>query len=77
MNKKPDPLWDEAFEWLCRQRRHAPHNADIWELRWSWNTECKMLYKAVTDEHYRLSPMLIARCKTSHSAIWSSRDALV
>jgi RNA-directed DNA polymerase len=30
---------NQAYQWLCQQRRHWSANADVWELRRHWHTE--------------------------------------
>ncbi|MHC8327412.1 hypothetical protein [Pseudomonas sp. LB1P83] len=39
LDQLSDALVDEAFDWLCTQRRHYPVHADIWHLRFHWQTE--------------------------------------
>ena len=31
-------LLDAAYRWLCHQRRAWPANADVWHLRFTWET---------------------------------------
>ena len=77
-----DPLWQIAYDWLCRQRLHYPHNSDVWDLRWRWthpvHRERDVLYKLIQTQMYQLSPLQICR-KTSGEphVVWSARDALV
>ncbi|EBY6849594.1 transposase [Salmonella enterica subsp. enterica] len=70
-------LWEQAYDWLCRQRIHAPHNADIWHFRWVWPNIREKLFYRVIDGHYTLSPMLICRGESNKFAMWSACDALV
>ena len=28
-------MWTLAYAWVCRQCKHAPANADVWDLRWA------------------------------------------
>ncbi|HGN0870400.1 reverse transcriptase (RNA-dependent DNA polymerase) [Providencia alcalifaciens] len=72
-----DPDWAIAYQWLCRQRRHAPANADIWDLRWRGERERERLYQCVIAGEYRLSPMLVVGLERQRNAMWSARDALV
>ncbi|EBF0843297.1 transposase [Salmonella enterica] len=71
--------WNEAWIWLCRQRHHAPVNADIWDLRFHWQRENPRLYRQVLNGEYRLSPLQVFRARRGNVsvAVWSSRDALV
>lgn len=73
-----DSAWYEAQLWLWKQRRNAPPNADIWDLRFHWVRECQELWNAVCEGEYHLSPMRVFRKKTHESLVqWSARDALV
>ncbi|ATM75317.1 transposase [Serratia fonticola] len=69
--------WEQAYRWLTHQRRHAPANADIWHLRFHWQTRKERLWQQVSNGDYRLMPM--QRIDTQHTAVvmWSSSDALV
>lgn len=71
--------WQAAWRWLCRRRRHAPANADIWDVWYHWPRECDRLYRVVTAGKYRLSPLLMLRSGGQGTAVaqWSARDALV
>lgn len=74
-----DPHWQSAADWLWRQRKHAPANADVWDLRWRWmmHGEAETLYHNVKAGRYRLSPMLIYGRGRSARAMWSAADSLV
>lgn len=56
------------------QRKNAPSNADVWDLRIHWERECSFLYSQVIYGKWRMSPMLVTR---SGQVMWSSRDALI
>lgn len=70
--------WLKAYDWLCRSRKRAGHNADIWDLRFHWPGEQDALFRQVTDGTYRLSPMRIVRNHRHNQSLaqWSARDAL-
>ncbi|RHH96561.1 transposase [Enterobacter cloacae] len=74
---KTDHAWNEAWQWLCEQRKNAPSGADIWHLRWQWPHVSRELYHWVMNGQYRLSPLLVVRSKKESLAMWSARDALV
>lgn len=76
---QPERAWHEAAGWLWRQRRSAPVNADVWDLRWRWQLhgEVETLYRTVIAGHYRLSPMQIVGLGEDARAMWSAADALV
>ncbi len=64
-NNNFDSAWLDAQLWLWKQRRNAPPNADIWDLRFHWGQECQQLWRAVCEEKYQLSPMRIYQ-----GAVW-------
>ena len=70
--------WLKAYDWLCRSRKRAGHNADIWDLRFHWPGEQDALFRQVTGGTYRLSPMRIVRNHRHNQSLaqWSARDAL-
>lgn len=72
-------LWADAYAWLCRRRRRAPANADVWSLRWRWERrgEGERLYREVTSGQYRLSPMQVYGRGENARVMWSAADALV
>lgn len=75
----PDTEWQKAYIWLCTQRKNAPAGADVWDLRWRWEThnESERLFRSVTEGRYLLSPMQVYGHGAEAKAIWSARDALV
>ena len=48
---------DSAYEWLCRQRRNYPDNADIWHLRFHWGSERERILAELRHRNYRVSPL--------------------
>lgn len=72
-----DREWMESYDWLCSQRRNAPPDSDIWDLRWRWEQENRRLFLWVISGCYQLSPMLITGWGKQSRAMWSARDALV
>ncbi|EGT3611690.1 transposase [Morganella morganii] len=79
MNKSPqDEFWYEAQRWLWRQRKHAPANADIWHLRFHWQTENDRMWELVQAKEYQLRPMRVYRRADGQGiAQWGAADALV
>ncbi len=69
---------DNAYGWLCQQRKHYPDNADIWSFRFNWDKTKHLLLKAINQGDYQFSPL-----KRLHKAngqiihLWCSQDALV
>lgn len=74
-----DPEWQSAAGWLWRQRKRAPANADVWDLRWRWlvRGEAERLYRTVKGGRWRLSPMQVCGRGKNAKAMWSAADALV
>ncbi len=69
---------DEAYLWLCRQRRHYPANADIWHLRFHWPRERETIVQALLAGHYHFSPMQTINKASGESVVlWNAPDALV
>lgn len=68
---------DEAWVWLCRSRKNAPYNADIWHLRFHWHTVRNSLLRELLAGRYRLTPMTLCRGRREDLALWSAQDALV
>jgi RNA-directed DNA polymerase len=71
-------LWEEAWRWLTRQRRHAPANSGVWHLMFWRHRDDEALYQRVLRGAYRLSPLRIkGRRHDEKVAVWSACDALV
>lgn len=78
MTDERQVLWTEAAHWLWRQRKHSPPGADVWDLRFHWQTVRHELFRQVTEGRYRLKPMLCYRTRGGERlAQWSAADALV
>ena len=73
----PCPNWDEAYHWLCQQRKAAPVNACVWDLRWRWPKIRISFYQTVISGHWRLAPMSIQGRGQDAQVMWSAWDALV
>lgn len=65
---------DQAWEWLCKSRKTAPANADIWDLRHRWPAYRETFLRQLQSGDYRLSPMLVVGIR--RQAMWSAEDAL-
>lgn len=69
--------WEQAYQWLCLRRQHAPANADVWDLRFNWpNRRTQWLNRVLAGE-YRLSPMQFYLRHNKSWVQWSAHDALV
>lgn len=70
--------WQQAYLWLCQQRRHAPANSDVWHLRYHWARDGQRLLQTVLQGGYQLSPLqVIGRRRADAIALWGAQDALV
>ena len=69
---------DEAYQWLCKQRRNYPDNSDIWHLRFHWQTKRDRIIKTLDEGTYTFAPLQsITRRDGTTLHMWSSADALV
>ncbi len=69
---------DEAYQWLCKQRRHYPANSDIWHLRFHWEAERQRIIHALSKGDYYFAPLqLLKKSDGTTIHLWSSVDSLV
>jgi len=68
---------DLAYTWLCKQRKDAHHNHDVWELRFRWEVLKPQIQQSLRDGTYRLSPTRMVQIDGDWMEVWSSRDSLV
>ncbi|MFT6949604.1 MAG: RNA-directed DNA polymerase, partial [Paraglaciecola sp.] len=69
---------DAAYSWLCKQRANFPANADIWHLRFHWNTIRGELLQTLNKQDYTFMPLsVITKADGETLHLWSSQDALV
>lgn len=77
VNEEHQALWLQATQWLWQQRKNAPPDADVWDLRFHWQKIQHDLQKQVVQGKYRLKPMLCYRFRSGERlAQWSAADAL-
>nr|WP_154325406.1 reverse transcriptase domain-containing protein [Pantoea sp. 201603H] len=69
--------WQDAYQWLCRRRQHAPPDADVWDVRFKWPQHHAQWLNTVLAGRYRLSPMQVRRGYGRTWVQWSAMDALV
>jgi len=69
---------DTAYHWLCKQRANFPANADIWHLRFHWQTIRGELLQTLNKQDYTFMPLSVVTKADGESIhLWSSQDALV
>ncbi|HDO1322459.1 TPA: transposase [Aeromonas veronii] len=69
--------WQQAFIWLCKRRRHASSNDDVWHLRFRWEEQGNALLEQVLAGKYRLAPMRCIGRGERRYPVWSAEDALI
>ena len=79
---KADPFTPEAIDvayvWRCKQRKNFTPDADIWHVRFHWNTIRCDLIKELRKQTYQLSPLSRVTKSDGRSIhLWSSLDAIV
>ena len=69
---------EQAYAWLCKQRKAYPANADSWHLRYHWKSHRPALIARLRQGVYQFSPqqkLVLADGKVIH--LWNAEDALV
>src|SRR5260370_30335698 len=71
-------MLDQAYCWLCRQRRDYPPDADVWYLRFHWDAERIRLEAQLRTGGFRFGPLsVVTKADGEVLHLWSARDALV
>jgi RNA-directed DNA polymerase len=69
---------DQAYRWLCQQRRDYPPDADVWDVRFHWHAERIRLEAELRCGRFRFGPLsVITKADGEVLHLWSARDALV
>ena len=69
---------DDAYRWLCRQRKHFPPAADIWHFRFRYPGIKHALLWWINSGQYRFSAQLkIIKSDGEVIHLWGSQDTLV
>ncbi len=69
---------DEAYHWLCLQRKHFPPDADIWSFRYRYSVIKSDLLWEINSGGYRFSPQQkIIKSSGQVIHLWGSQDVLV
>ncbi len=72
-----DPVFEEAFDWLCERRKNYHHNDDVWHLRFHWQRMRVRIQRELREGRYRFAPVRRVRIGRKAYGIWAARDALV
>jgi hypothetical protein len=71
-------LIDEAYAWLCKQRKHFPANSDVGDCRFHWSTVKSQLVEALTSNRFNFQPLQkITKSNGGVIHLWISIDSLV
>ena len=69
---------DDAYHWLCQQRKHFPANADIWNFRHRYSAVKMKLLQEINSGWYQFSALQkIIKANGEIIHLWGSQDVLV
>lgn len=69
---------DDAYRWLCQQRKHFPPDADIWSFRYRYPASKSDLLQKINSGQYQFSPQQkIVKSNGEVIHLWGSQDTLV
>jgi RNA-directed DNA polymerase len=69
---------DDAYRWLCQQRKNFPSNADIWHFRRQYSEIKFDLLHQINSGDYQFSPLQkIIKQNGKIIHLWGSQDVLV
>jgi RNA-directed DNA polymerase len=73
----PD-LIDEAYHWLCKQRKHFPANSDVWDCRFHWNTVKSHIIDELTSNQFSFQPLQkVTKSNGAVIHLCTSKDSVV
>ncbi|WP_338859838.1 hypothetical protein [Mycetohabitans rhizoxinica] len=68
-------LVNNAYSWLCIQRRHYSAHANTWHLRFHWQTKLVRIKNALVRSTYRFEPLShIAKTRGETLVVGSPTD---
>lgn len=71
-------LIDEAYTWLCKQRKHFPDNSDVWHCRFHWKSIKPKLIHDLSTNRFNFQPLQkITKSSGEVIHLWTSIDILV
>jgi RNA-directed DNA polymerase len=71
-------LIDEAYVWLCKQRKHFPVNSDVWDCRFHWSTVKTQLINDLTSNRFNFQPLQkVTKSNGGNIHLWTPIDSLV
>lgn len=72
-----DSILDEAYAWLCKQRRNHGHNNSIWHLRYHWADLKPKIQQQLLSGTYQLQPLQAYCIEGQLLSSWDAADSLV
>jgi hypothetical protein len=71
-------LVDEAYLWLCKQRKHFPANSDVWDVRFHWEAVKSKVMHELSSDTFNFKPLQkITKSTGEVIHVWTSIDSLV
>lgn len=72
-----EPILDQAYQWLCQQRKDYSHNSDLWDFMLHWPQRKPEFIQQVQSGHYRFSPVQRYHINGETLSCWAAQDALL
>jgi len=72
-----DAIMEQAYQWLCNQRKDRSHNNSVWDLRFNWENLKPALQHQLLTGTYRLCPLRSYQIKDEFISSWDAIDSLV
>jgi hypothetical protein len=71
-------LVDEAYQWLCQQRKHFLANSDVWDVRFHWEAFKAEIMDELSSATFNFKPLQkITKSTGEIIHVWTSVDSLV
>lgn len=71
-------LIDEAYSWLCKQRKHFHDNSDVWDVRFHWDKIKPQLIDELISNQFNLQPLQkVTKSSGEVIHLWTSIDSVV
>jgi len=77
MQVASDETLEQAFRWLCQQRKDHSHNSDVWMVRERWEDLKPVLQRELRAGCFRFGALRRVRVDGQTWDIWNALDALV
>ncbi len=77
INLTSNTILEQAYAWICSQRKDSSHNNSVWDLRFNWTTRMPELQRQLLTGVYHLSPLRSYNINDEFISSWDATDALV